>query len=160
LTKWAYEKFGELTMVEYWCKLSEIRDKLIESITEEPANWMCIRLLGEGDNRLLSGNDLILMSFDQDFFAPVSEQLDIDFSWLVRANSNEQMDAIVRQVNSASRAKSISIRHPLISSEHNWVAGIVASCDEAVVYARYEGDDVLVRCQNGVSPTAQRLQCK
>lgn len=65
-----------------------------------------------------------------------------DFSWLIHTQLNEtELRSLIEQ---SLRFQLFRLRHPLISFEKAWLSSLPAHDPGCTIYARYEGDDVLV----------------
>lgn len=138
-----------------WIKLSNFRVDNLESIKNEPENWLAIKLINKSDMRLLTGADLLINQFDLIFFQDNQSGESIDTSWLIfisdRKSSENIKDILLKYSSSIKNKFFPSLRSPFLRNENEWVRTILDKHPDSRVYAKYEGDDVLV-FENTLNP--------
>jgi len=131
-------------MASRWEKLNQLRQGMISSIMKRPSDWIFIQ---SGDDerphRILTGNDLILINFDCLFFSTINDGHDMDTTWAIYCGNDCKVatDIIKRY---AEKKVLFALRSPLLRNEKRWIAEILLKCQSAVIYARYESDDILI----------------
>nr|VFK11453.1 MAG: hypothetical protein BECKLPF1236A_GA0070988_100553 [Candidatus Kentron sp. LPFa]VFK24562.1 MAG: hypothetical protein BECKLPF1236C_GA0070990_1001422 [Candidatus Kentron sp. LPFa] len=126
-----------------WEKLGKIKSELINSIKQSPRDWLVIEPYEEKGYRLLKGNDLIVLDFNCYFFSRKDSGEGIDTTWAISFdNGLEFTRKIIEKY--LSKKYIFNLRSPLVSKEKLWIAEVVTECQTAVIYARYEADDILI----------------
>lgn len=131
-----------------WIKLSSFKFDNLESIKNHPESWLAVKLINRSDIRLLTGMDLLIIQFDFVFFQDNQPDDSIDTSWLIfisdGKSSEEIKDTLLKYSSTIKNKFSPSLRSPLLRNESKWVSAILDNYPDSKVYAKYEGDDVLV----------------
>ena len=131
-----------------WIKLSNFKLENLERIKNHPSNWLAIKLINTKDIRLLTGADLLNIKFDLIFFQDNQSQESIDTSWLIFISDGKsfgKIKDILLKYSSIIKNKFLpSFRSPLLIYENKWVSTILNKYPDSKIYAKYEGDDVLV----------------
>lgn len=95
---------------------------------------------------------MLVAGFDFDFFRHDLGD-DPDFSWLVRSERRtlDSMQLVWKEMCAGRRM----FRHPLVSMEKAWLTKLFALEVGALVFARYEGKDILMLGEERATPMAR-----
>ena len=127
-------------MNKVWKKHDDVVPDVLKGIDNDCIAWKLV--CPEGRDRVLvvSGCQLLQGGLGDVFFE--STDAERDFSWLIHTQLNEtELRSLIEQ---SLRFQLFRLRHPLISFEKAWLSSLPAHDPDCRIYARYEGDDVLV----------------
>lgn len=131
-----------------WIKLNKCKLDLIKSIECNPQSWYAIKSINKDEIRFLTGQELLVSNCDFVFFEDNLAKESIDISWLIfiqDANPFPIIQDVLLKHSSSFKNKLLpTLRSPILRAETEWVSIILRSCADAKVYAKYEGDDILV----------------
>lgn len=127
-------------MNKVWKKHDDVIPDVLKGISNDCVAWKLVRLEGHDQVLVVSGCQLLQSGLGEVFFE--STDAERDFSWLIHTQLNEtELQSLIEQ---SLRFQLFRLRHPLISFEKAWLSSLLAHDPGCTIYARYEGDDVLV----------------
>ena len=127
-------------MKRVWKKHDDVVPDVLKGISNDCVAWKLVRLEGRDQVLVVSGCHLLQSDLGKVFFE--STDAERDFSWLIHTQLNEtELRSLIEQ---SMRFQLFRFRHPLISFEKAWLSSLLAHDPGCTIYARYEGDDVLV----------------
>ena len=127
-------------MKRVWKKHDDVIPGVLKGISNECAAWTLVRPERRDPVLVLSGCQLLQSGLGDMFFESMDAER--DFSWLIHTQLNEtELRSLIKQ---SLRFQLFRLRHPLISFEKAWLSSLLAHDPDCRIYARYEGDDVLV----------------
>ena len=127
-------------MNKVWKKHDDVIPDVLKGISNDCFAWKLVRPEGCDQVLVVSGCQLLQSGLGDVFFE--STDAERDFSWLIHTQLNEtELRSLIEQ---SLRFQLFRLRHPLISFEKAWLCSLLAHDPGCTIYARYEGDDVLV----------------
>ena len=127
-------------MKKVWKKHDDVIPDVLKGIDNDCIAWKLVRPEGRDQVLVVSGCQLLQSCLDDVFFE--STDTERDFSWLIHSQLNEtELRSLIEQ---SLRFQLFRLRHPSISFEKAWLSSLPAHDPGCTIYARYEGDDVLV----------------
>ena len=127
-------------MKRVWKKHDDVVPDVLKGISNDCVAWKLVRLEGRDQVLVVSGGHLLPSDLGKVFFE--STDAARDFSWLIHTQLNEtELRSLIGQ---SMRFQLFRLRHPLISFEKAWLSSLLVHDPDCTIYARYEGDDVLV----------------
>lgn len=127
-------------MKKVWKKHDDVIPDVLKGIDNDCIAWKLVRPEGRDQVLVVSGCQLLQSCLDDVFFE--STDTERDFSWLIHSQLNEtELRSLIEQ---SLRFQLFRLRHPSISFEKAWLSSLPAHDPDCRIYARYEGDDVLV----------------
>ncbi len=127
-------------MKRVWKKYDDVIPGVLKGIGNDCFAWKLFRPEGRDQVLVVSGCQLLQSGLGDVFFE--STDAERDFSWLIHTQLNEtELRSLIEQ---SLRFQLFRLRHPLISFEKAWLSSLLAHDPGCTIYARYEGDDVLV----------------
>lgn len=127
-------------MKRVWKKHDDVVPDVLKGISNDCVAWKLVRLEGRDQVLVVSGCHLLQSDLGKVFFE--STDAERDFSWLIHTQLNEtELRSLIGQ---SMRFQLFRLRHPLISFEKAWLSSLLVHDPDCTIYARYEGDDVLV----------------
>ena len=127
-------------MKRVWKKHDDVIPDVLKGIDNDCIAWKLVRLEGRDQVLVVSGCHLLQSDLGKVFFE--STDAERDFSWLIHTQINEnELRSLIEQ---SVRFRLFRLRHPLISFEKAWLSSLLVHDPSCTIYARYEGDDVLM----------------
>ncbi|MBF1238961.1 MAG: hypothetical protein HXM42_11125 [Lautropia mirabilis] len=127
-------------MKRVWKKHDDVIPGVLKGIINDCFAWKLVRPEGRDQVLVVSGCQLLQSGLGDVFFE--STDAERDFSWLIHTQLNEtELQSLIEQ---SMRFQLFRLRHPLISFEKAWLSSLLVHDPDCTIYARYEGDDVLV----------------
>ncbi len=127
-------------MKRVWKKHDDVIPDVMKGIGNDCIVWKLVHPEGRNEVLVVSGCQLLQSGLGDVFFE--STDAERDFSWLIHTQINEnELRSLIEQ---SVRFRLFRLRHPLISFEKAWLSSLLAHDPNCTIYARYEGDDVLV----------------
>ena len=127
-------------MKKVWKQHRDVIPDVLKGIGNDCIAWKLVRPEGRDQVLVVSGCQLLQSGLGEVFFE--STDAERDFSWLIHTQLNEtELQSLIEQ---SMRFQLFRLRHPLISFEKAWLTSLPAHDPGCTIYARYEGDDVLV----------------
>lgn len=127
-------------MKKVWKQHRDVIPDVLKGIGNDCIAWKLVRPEGRDQVLVVSGCQLLQSGLGEVFFE--STDAERDFSWLIHTQLNEtELQSLIEQ---SMRFQLFHLRHPLISFEKAWLSSLLAHDPGCTIYARYEGDDVLV----------------
>lgn len=127
-------------MKRVWKKHDDVVPDVLKGMDNDCIAWKLVRPEGRDQVLVVSGCQLLQSGLGDVFFE--STDAERDFSWLIHTQLNEtELRLLIEQ---SLRFQLFRLRHPLISLEKAWLSSLLAHDPGCTIYARYEGDDVLV----------------
>ena len=127
-------------MKKGWKQHRDVIPGVLKGIGNDCFAWKLVRPEGRDQVLVVSGCQLLQIGLGEVFFE--STDAERDFSWLIHTQLNEtELRSLIEQ---SLRFQLFRLRHPLISFEKAWLPSLLAHDPGCTIYARYEGDDVLV----------------
>jgi len=127
-------------MKRVWKKHDDVIPDVMKGIGNDCITWKLVHPEGRNEVLVVSGCQLLQSGLGDVFFE--STDAERDFSWLIHTQLNEnELRSLIEQ---SMRFRLFRLRHPLISFEKAWLSSLLAHDPGCTIYARYEGDDVLV----------------
>ena len=127
-------------MKRVWKKHDDVIPDVLKGIGNDCIAWKLVHPEGRDHVLVVSGCHLLQSGLDDVFFE--STDAERDFSWLIHTQLNEtELRSLIGQ---SMRFQLFRLRHPLISFEKAWLSSLLVHDPDCTIYARYEGDDVLV----------------
>ena len=127
-------------MKRVWKKHDDVIPDVLKGIGNDCIAWKLVRPEGRDQVLVVSGCQLLQSGLGDVFFE--STDAERDFSWLIHTQLNAtELRLLIEQ---SLRFPLFRLRHPLISFEKAWQSSLLAHDPDCTIYARYEGDDVLV----------------
>lgn len=127
-------------MQKVWKEHGSVIPDVLKSIRDDCNAWKLVRLEGATRFSVISGCLLLRNGFDDKFFA--SSDGERDSSWLINTRLDETELKLLIEKSLGFRL--FGFRHLLISFEKAWQSSLLAHDPDCTIYARYEGNDVLV----------------
>ena len=127
-------------MNKVWKKHDDVIPDVLKGIDNDCIAWKLVRPEGRDQVLVVSGCQLLQSCLDDVFLE--STDTERGFSWLIHSQLNEtELRSLIEQ---SLRFQLFRLRHPSISFEKAWLSSLPAHDPDCRIYARYEGDDVLV----------------
>ena len=127
-------------MKRVWKKHDDVIPGVLKGISNDCVAWKLVRPEGRDQVLVVSGCQLLQSGLGDMFFESMDAER--DFSWLIHTQLNEtELRSLIKQ---SLRFQLFRLRHPLISFEKAWQSSLLVHDPGCRIYARYEGDDVLV----------------
>ena len=127
-------------MKRVWKKHDDVIPYVMKGIGNDCITWKLVHPEGRNEVLVVSGCQLLQSGLGDLFFE--STDAERDFSWLIHTQLNEnELRSLIEQ---SVRFRLFRLRHPLISFEKAWLSSLLVHDPICTIYARYEGDDVLV----------------
>ena len=127
-------------MKRVWTKHDDVIPGVLKGISNDCVAWKLVHPDGRDLVLVISGCQLLQGGLGDAFFE--STDAVRDFSWLIHTQLNAtELRLLIEQ---SLRFPLFRLRHPLISFEKAWQSSLLAHDPDCTIYARYEGDDVLV----------------
>jgi len=127
-------------MKRVWKKHDDVIPDVMKGIGNDCITWKLVHPEGRNEVLVVSGCQLLQSGLGDVFFE--STDAERDFSWLIHTQLNEnELRSLIEQ---SMRFRLFRLRHPLISFEKAWLSSLLVHDPSCTIYARYEGDDVLV----------------
>ena len=127
-------------MNKVWKKHDDVIPDVLKGISNDCFAWKLVHPDGRDLVLVISGCQLLQGGLGDAFFE--STDAERDFSWLIHTQLNAtELRLLIEQ---SLRFPLFRLRHPLISFEKAWLSSLPAHDPDCRIYARYEGDDVLV----------------
>ena len=127
-------------MKRVWKKHDDVIPDMLKGISNDCIAWKLVHPDGCDLVLVISGCQLLQGGLGDAFFE--STDAERDFSWLIHTQLNAtELRLLIEQ---SLRFPLFRLRHPLISFEKAWLSSLLAHDPGCRIYARYEGDDVLV----------------
>ena len=127
-------------MKRVWKKHDDVIPGVLKGISNDCVAWKLVRPEGRDQVLVVSGCQLLQSGLGDMFFESMDAER--DFSWLIHTQLNEtELRSLIKQ---SLRFQLFRLRHPLISFEKAWLSSLLVHDPSCTIYARYEGDDVLV----------------
>ena len=127
-------------MKKVWKQHRDVIPDVLKGIGNDCIAWKLVHPEGRDHVLVVSGCHLLQSGLDDVFFE--STDAERDFSWLIHTQLNEtELQSLIEQ---SMRFQLFRLRHPLISFEKAWLSSLLVHDPGCRIYARYEGDDVLV----------------
>lgn len=127
-------------MKRVWKKHDDVIPDVLKGIGNDCIAWKLVHPEGRDHVLVVSGCHLLQSGLDDVFFE--STDAERDFSWLIHTQLNEnELRSLIEQ---SVRFQLFQLRHPLISFEKAWLSSLLVHDPSCTIYARYEGDDVLM----------------
>ena len=113
-------------MKRVWKKHDDVIPGVLKGIGNDCFAWKLVRPEGRDQVLVVSGCQLLQSGLGDVFFESTDET---------------ELQSLIEQ---SMRFQLFRLRHPLISFEKAWLSSLLAHDPNCTIYARYEGDDVLV----------------
>ena len=127
-------------MKRVWKKHDDVIPDVMKGIDNDCIAWKLVHPEGRNEVLVVSGCQLLQSGLGDVFFE--STDAERDFSWLIHTQLNEnELRSLIEQ---SLRFQLFRLRHPLISFEKAWLSSLLVHDPSCTIYARYEGDDVLM----------------
>ena len=127
-------------MKRVWKKHDDVIPDVMKGIDNDCIAWKLVHPEGRNEVLVVSGCQLLQSGLGDVFFE--STDAERDFSWLIHTQLNEnELRSLIEQ---SLRFQLFRLWHPLISFEKASLSSLLAHDPGCTIYARYEGDDVLV----------------
>ena len=127
-------------MKKVWKQHRDVIPDVLKGIGNDCIAWKLVRPEGRDQVLVVSGCQLLQSGLGEVFFE--STDAERDFSWLIHTQLNEtELQSLIEQ---SMRFQLFRLRQPLISFEKAWLSSLLVHDPGCRIYARYEGDDVLV----------------